>query len=77
MYWFILLFPLMIYPWGPLTYYTFPKVFYLDVFVLCTWLYIIFKKKYCDYWSTKIILKGRVYCFRVYVFSRYFYSVFG
>ncbi|MCM3692237.1 O-antigen ligase family protein [Neobacillus niacini] len=49
MYWFILLFPLMIYPWGPLTYYTFPKVFYLDVFVLCTWLYIILKKKY---WTT-------------------------
>jgi O-antigen ligase len=49
MYWFILLFPLMIYPWGPLIYYTFPKVFYLDVFVLCTWLYIILKKKY---WNT-------------------------
>ncbi|MEH6995863.1 O-antigen ligase family protein [Neobacillus drentensis] len=51
MFWFILLFPLMIYPWGPFTYYTFPKVFYLDMFVLFTWLLIIIKKKY---WTTTL-----------------------
>ncbi|WP_026572287.1 O-antigen ligase family protein [Bacillus sp. UNC438CL73TsuS30] len=49
MYWFILLFPLLIYPMGPEgpdTYYAKLKVLYLDGFVLIYWLYIIFKRKY-------------------------------
>jgi O-antigen ligase len=46
MYWFILLFPLMIYPWGYDPNYTMPKVAYLNLFVLGTWLYIVLKKKY-------------------------------
>lgn len=46
MYWFILLFPLMIYPWGYDPNYTMPKVAYLNIFVLGTWLFIVLKKKY-------------------------------
>lgn len=45
MYWFILLFPLMIYPWGYDPYYTFPKTAYLQIFILCTWLYVFIKRK--------------------------------
>lgn len=46
MFWFILLFPLLIYPWGYDPYYTIPKTAYLQLFVLGTWLYIIIKKRY-------------------------------
>lgn len=46
MYLFILLFPLMIYPWVSEPFYTLPKVFYLVLFVFCTWLLIFFRKKY-------------------------------
>jgi O-antigen ligase len=45
MYWFILLFPLLIYPWGIERYYTLPKFYYLELFVVLTWLSIIFKRK--------------------------------
>lgn len=46
MYWFLILFPLMIYPWGGEPYYTMPKTAYLQIFVLGSWLYIILKRKY-------------------------------
>ncbi|WP_147532503.1 O-antigen ligase family protein [Bacillus marasmi] len=46
MYWFILIFPFLIYPWGPDPYYTQPKVAYLYVFVLGYWLFVILKRKY-------------------------------
>jgi O-antigen ligase len=45
MYWFIILFPLMIYPWGIDPYYTFPKTSYLLLFVLVYWLYVFVKRK--------------------------------
>lgn len=51
MYVFILLFPLMIYPWISEPYFTIPKVFYLVLFVLCTWLIVLFRKKY---WKNNI-----------------------
>lgn len=51
MFWFILLFPLLIYPWGPEPYYSLPKVFYLDVFVLSTWIILIYKRVY---WTKNI-----------------------
>lgn len=51
MYWFIILFPFLIYPWGPDPYYTQPKAAYLYVFVLGYWLFVIFKRKY---WSENI-----------------------
>lgn len=46
MFWFIILFPLLIYPWGFDPYYTDIKTDYLYAFVLGTWLYILFKRKY-------------------------------
>ncbi|MFB3160727.1 O-antigen ligase family protein [Neobacillus sp. 179-J 1A1 HS] len=46
MYWFIILFPLLIYPWGFDPYYTDIKTDYLYAFVLGTWLYLLFKRKY-------------------------------
>nr|WP_263325542.1 O-antigen ligase family protein [Neobacillus sp. Marseille-Q6967] len=46
MYWFIILFPLLIYPWGFDPYYTTTKANYLYIFVLGTWLYILLKRKY-------------------------------
>jgi O-antigen ligase len=46
MFWFIILFPILIYPWGFDPYYTSTKTGYLYAFVLCTWLYILFKRKY-------------------------------
>ncbi|MBU8916640.1 O-antigen ligase family protein [Bacillus sp. FJAT-29953] len=46
MFWFLLLFPLMIYPWGYDPYYTTIKTDYLYLFVIGTWVYIIFKRKY-------------------------------
>ena len=46
MYWFIILFPLLIYPWGFDPYYTSTKTGYLYAFVLGTWLYILFKRKF-------------------------------
>ncbi|WP_462412401.1 O-antigen ligase family protein [Neobacillus sp. Marseille-QA0830] len=46
MYWFILLFPLLIYPWGFDPYYTDPKTNYLYLFVIGTWLYVLFKRKF-------------------------------
>lgn len=46
MFWFIVLFPLLIYPWGFDPYYTTTKANYLYIFVLGTWLYILFKRKY-------------------------------
>ncbi|MEH7417106.1 hypothetical protein V7266_17620 [Neobacillus drentensis] len=46
MYWFIILFPLLIYPWGYDPYYTTTKTNYLYLFVGAVWLYLIFKKKY-------------------------------
>ncbi|MBI0576523.1 O-antigen ligase family protein [Neobacillus cucumis] len=46
MYWFILLFPLLIYPWGYDPYYTTTKANYLYIFVLVAWLSICYKKKY-------------------------------
>lgn len=45
MYWFILLFPLLIFPWGIERYYTLPKFYYLELFVLITWLSIIIKRR--------------------------------
>lgn len=45
MFWFIILFPILIYPWGFDPYYTFPKTAYLQIFVLVTWLYIFIKRK--------------------------------
>ncbi|WP_191269790.1 O-antigen ligase family protein [Neobacillus kokaensis] len=45
MYWFIVLFPILIYPWGIDPYYTTTKANYLFVFILCYWLYIFWKKK--------------------------------
>ncbi|MEH6907271.1 hypothetical protein, partial [Neobacillus drentensis] len=53
MYWFILLFPLMIYPWGYDPNYTMPKVAYLNLFVMGFWLFIVLKRKY---WTIR--LKG-------------------
>ncbi|MDN3018497.1 O-antigen ligase family protein [Paenibacillus sp. BSR1-1] len=46
MYWFIVLFPLMIYPWGIDPYYTTTKTNYLYLFVVAAWLFIIFKRKH-------------------------------
>jgi O-antigen ligase len=46
MFWFIILFPLLIYPWGYDPYYTIPKVAYLQIFVLGSWLYLVIKRKY-------------------------------
>lgn len=46
MFWFIILFPLLIYPWGIDPYYTSTKTGYLYAFVLVTWLYILYKRKY-------------------------------
>ncbi|MGG1400380.1 O-antigen ligase family protein [Bacillus salipaludis] len=48
----------MIYPWGYDPYYTLPKVVYLDIFVLATWLYIILKRKYRTLNLTKSYLKA-------------------
>ncbi len=45
MYWFIVLFPLLIYPWGIDPYYTTTKANYLYLFVLGYWLFIFFRKK--------------------------------
>ncbi|KKK33046.1 hypothetical protein WQ57_24155 [Mesobacillus campisalis] len=53
MFWFLILFPLLIYPWGYDPYYTLPKVGYLQVFVLMSWLYIIIKRKYKNLALTK------------------------
>ncbi|MGJ7920059.1 O-antigen ligase family protein [Neobacillus sp. LXY-4] len=44
-YWFILLFPFLIYPWGIERYYTNIKFIYLELFVVLTWLSIIIKRK--------------------------------
>ncbi|WP_223591136.1 O-antigen ligase family protein [Neobacillus bataviensis] len=46
MFWFIVLFPLMIYPWGIDPYYTTSKTNYLYLFVVAAWLFIIFKRKH-------------------------------
>ncbi|MEO2074639.1 MAG: O-antigen ligase family protein [Bacillus sp. (in: firmicutes)] len=46
MYWFIIMFPLLIYPWGFDPYYTTIKTDYLYLFVIGTWLYLLFKRKY-------------------------------
>ena len=46
MFWFIILFPILIYPWGFDPYYTTTKTGYLYAFVLGTWLYILFKRRY-------------------------------
>ncbi|MCL6571837.1 MAG: O-antigen ligase family protein [Bacillus sp. (in: Bacteria)] len=46
MYWFIILFPLLIYPWGFDPYYTEIKTNYLYIFVVGTWLLIILKGRY-------------------------------
>lgn len=46
MYWFLLLFPLMIYPWGYDPIFTTPKYFYLQMFVFLSWLFIIIRRKY-------------------------------
>ncbi|MDR7237417.1 O-antigen ligase family protein [Neobacillus drentensis] len=46
MYWFIILFPLLIYPWGIDPYYTTTKMWYLDLFVLGTWIYLIIKRRH-------------------------------
>ncbi|MDR7077905.1 putative inorganic carbon (HCO3(-)) transporter [Neobacillus niacini] len=46
MFWFIILFPILIYPWGFDPYYTTTKTGYLYAFVLATWLYILFKRRY-------------------------------
>ncbi|MCM3587650.1 O-antigen ligase family protein [Mesobacillus maritimus] len=46
MFWFLLLFPLLIYPWGFNPYYTLPKTAYLQIFVLAAWLFILLKQKY-------------------------------
>jgi len=46
MFWFILFFPLLIYPWGYDPYYTIPKTAYLQLFVLGAWMYIVMKKRY-------------------------------
>jgi hypothetical protein len=48
MYWFILLFPLFIFPWGIERYYTLPKFYYLEFFVLITWLSNIIKRRSWD-----------------------------
>jgi O-antigen ligase len=53
MYWFILLFPLLIYPWGIDPYYTTTKVGYLNLFVVGTWLFIILRRKYRTIIPTK------------------------
>jgi O-antigen ligase len=44
-YWFILLFPLLIYPWGIERYYTMTKFAYLQIFVVVMWLTIIWRRK--------------------------------
>ncbi|MGM0900254.1 MAG: O-antigen ligase family protein [Bacillota bacterium] len=46
MYWFIMLFPFMIYPWGSNPIFTTAKPIYLQLFVLLFWLLIILKRKY-------------------------------
>jgi O-antigen ligase len=46
MYWFIILYPILIYPWGFDPYYTSTKTGYLYAFVLCAWIYILFKRKF-------------------------------
>lgn len=46
MYWFIILFPLLIYPWGFDPYYTSTKTGYLYAFVLGAWLYLLYKRNY-------------------------------
>jgi O-antigen ligase len=46
MYWFLILFPLMIYPWGFDPYYTTTKANYLYIFVVFAWLYLLFTRKY-------------------------------
>jgi putative inorganic carbon (HCO3(-)) transporter len=56
MFWFILLFPLLIYPWGPEPYYTLPKVLYLYIFVISTWIIIGLKRKYWTQYFEKRIL---------------------
>ena len=62
MYWFILLFPLLIYPWGIERYYTYIKFAYLEIFVVLTWLSIIIRRKSWDidlkkpYFSIELII---------------------
>lgn len=46
MYWFIVLFPLMIYPWGLDPSYADPKLLYLKLFVLCYWINILVSRKF-------------------------------
>lgn len=45
MHWFILLFPLLIYPWGPDPYYTVSKMLYLNSFIVSIWILLLFKRK--------------------------------
>lgn len=47
-YWFILLFPFLIYPWGIERHYTFTKFVYLEIFVVIMWLSLIIKRKSWD-----------------------------
>jgi O-antigen ligase len=54
MYWFIILFPLLIYPWTHLYYYSIPKVFYLDFFVICVWCTLLVKRRI---WNVNISIK--------------------
>jgi O-antigen ligase len=50
MYWFILFFPFLIFPWGADPYYTAPKVFYLVFFVFIMWtVLLIIRKKWLMY----------------------------
>jgi len=53
MYWFILLFPLLIFPWGFDPYYTDPKTNYLYLFVIGTWLYVLVKRKFRSIFPSK------------------------
>lgn len=77
MYWFLLLFPLMIFPWGYDPYYTLPKTAYLQIFVLIGWLYVLIKRKYrsASLGSTDFRIEGLVSIFLALVVLSTVFSV--
>jgi O-antigen ligase len=71
MFWFIILFPLLIYPWGYDPYYTIPKVAYLQLFVLGSWLFFLLKGKFrkinCSKQYIKVeLIIGVLFCLLIF-----------
>jgi putative inorganic carbon (HCO3(-)) transporter len=69
MYWFILFFPLLIFPWGPDPYYTVPKVLYLVFFVFVMWtVLLVIRKKwlfYQQHFYTKVEMILSIFIFLI------------